>query len=125
MTIHDFANLDVAQRAGLKVVHIVVVRLYTGKLYRPWNNALRGMHATNKDPLKKQELLKWATCIAVLYEAIILLSGETKPATVFRGLDESWMRLPEEFFTAAKSKSGFAGGVEMAFMSTTENKQVL
>jgi hypothetical protein len=34
------------------------------------------------------------------------------------------MELPEEFFNPEKSKSGFAGGVELAFMSTTENKQV-
>ena len=95
-----------------------------GKLYKPWNDALRGMAATNKDPLKKEKLLQWATCIAVLYEAVIILSTKTKPTTVFRGLDESWLVLPEEFFSPEKSKSGFAGGVELAFMSTTEDKQV-
>jgi hypothetical protein len=124
MTLQDFANLDEAQSAGLKIAHIVVIRLYTGKLYKPWNGALRGMAATNEDPLKKEKLLEWATCIAVLYEAIIILSTKTKPATVFRGLDESKMALPDEFFSPEKSKSGFAGGVEMAFMSTTEDKQV-
>jgi hypothetical protein len=125
MAVHDFANLDEAQSAGLEIVHIVVIRLYTGKLYKPWNDVLRGMAATNKDPLKKQKLLQWATCIAVLHEAIIILSTKTKPTTVFRGLDESWMVLPEEFFNPEKSKSGFAGGgVEMTFMSTTEDKQV-
>jgi hypothetical protein len=103
----------------------VVIRLYTGKLYVPWNNALRGMAVTNKDPLKKEKLLQWATCIAVLYEAIIILSLKTKPTTVFRGVNETLFGvLPDEFFSPEKSESGFAGGVEMAFMSTTEDKQV-
>jgi hypothetical protein len=125
MTIKDFANLEIAISCRLKIVHIVVIRLYTGKLYKPWNDALRGMAATNDDPLKKDKLLQWATCIAVLYEAIIILSAATTPTTVFRGLSESWgMELPQEFFNPEKSKSGFAGGVELAFMSTTENKQV-
>jgi hypothetical protein len=125
MTIKDFANLEIAISCRLKIVHIVVIRLYTGKLYKPWNDALRGMAASNEDPLKKEKLLQWATCIAVLYEAIIILSAATTPTTVFRGLSESWgMELPEEFFNPEKSKSGFAGGVELAFMSTTEDKQV-
>jgi chemotaxis protein histidine kinase CheA len=124
MVIKDFANLEIAISCRLKIVHIVVIRLYTGKLYKPWNDALRGMAASNEDPLKKEKLLQWATCIAVLYEAIIVLSAATTPTTVFRGLSESWgMELPEEFFNPEKSKNGFAGGVELAFMSTTENKQ--
>jgi hypothetical protein len=64
MMIQDFANLDEAQSAGLKIVHIVVIRLYTGKLYKPWNDALRGMAVPNKDPLKKEQLRQWAPCIA-------------------------------------------------------------
>jgi hypothetical protein len=125
MTIKDFANLEIAISCSLKIVHIVVIRLYTGKLYKPWNDALRGMATSNEDPRKKEKLLNWATCVTVLYEAIIILSAATTPTTVYRGLSESWgMELPEAVFNPEKSKSGFAGGVELAFMSTTQNKQV-
>jgi hypothetical protein len=64
-------------------VQLRTTSLYTDKLYRPWNGALRALVDANneveakRDPAKK-ELLKWATCISVLYEALIILSFETK-----------------------------------------------
>jgi hypothetical protein len=76
------------------------------------------------------ELLKWGSCITILYEAIMLLAFSplakfTKDnRTVMRGVDESTMRLPDEFTDETKSAQGFAGGVEVAFMSTTRSPKI-
>jgi hypothetical protein len=77
-TLGTSIELPIAQKAGLKKVHVVVIRLYTGKLYAPWNRALRGVFAVSTSPSAKIALVKWATCIAVLYEAVIMLSHETE-----------------------------------------------
>jgi hypothetical protein len=122
----DFVALKIAQKAKLKPAHVAMVRLYTGSLYWIWNKTLRGL--TETDPAAraaaKKELLKWATCIAVLYEAVLKLSNESSVMTVFRGLDESELALPESFSDASKTEQGFAGGVEMAFMSTTQDQDI-
>lgn len=39
----------------------------------------------------------WGTCIAVLYSAILKLSYQSNPATVYRGVDETYLHLPPEF----------------------------
>ena len=44
--------------------------------------------------------------------------------TVWRGVDESYMQLPPGFLDKSANKQGFAGGVEMAFMSTTTEPKV-
>jgi hypothetical protein len=122
----DFVALEIAQKAKLKPAHVAMIRLYTGSLYGPWNRTLRAL--TETEPAAraaaKKELLKWATCIAVLYEAVLKLSAVTGVMTVFRGLDESKLELPESFTDHSKTEDGFAGGVEMAFMSTTQDQDI-
>jgi hypothetical protein len=124
--LHDFVSLETAKKAELKPAHVAMVRLYTGSLYWIWNKTLRGL--TETEPAAraaaKVELLKWATCIAVLYEAVLKLSAVTGVMTVFRGLDESDLELPESFTNPSKTEQGFAGGVEMAFMSTTQDQDI-
>jgi hypothetical protein len=122
----DFVALEIAKKAKLKPAHVAMLRLYTGSLYGPWNRTLRGLTETKPAAraAARKELLKWATCIAVLYEAVLLLSTVTGVMTVFRGLDESDLELPESFFNASKTEDGFAGGVEMAFMSTTQDQDI-
>jgi Ca2+-binding EF-hand superfamily protein len=122
-TLDDFTEEVQRRCPKIKKAHIAVARLYTGALYRPWNSALRALIDVDTNPDAKKELLKWATCIAVLYEALIILSFETKEeCTVWRGVDETHMSLPDKF---TKNKGGgFAGGVEMAFMSTTKDPQI-
>ena len=34
------------------------------------------------------------------------------------------LEVPESFFDASKTEDGFAGGVEMAFMSTTQDPKI-
>jgi hypothetical protein len=122
----DFVSLETAKKAELKPAHVAMLRLYTGSLYGPWNSTLRAL--TETEPAAraaaKIELLKWATCIAVLYEAVLKLSAVTGVMTVFRGLDESKLELPESFTDPSKAEQGFAGGVEMAFMSTTQDQEI-
>jgi hypothetical protein len=78
----------------------------------------------DSDPSANAELLKWATCISILYDALILLGGITPPMVVSRGVNESTMKLPESFLNPTAGAQGFAGGVEMGFMSTTQSEQV-
>jgi hypothetical protein len=75
MTIYDFVKLN----PELALVHCVVLRLYTGTLYRAWNWALRQL--ADKDGNLKhdaeatQPLKDWATSITILYDAL-LVSGD-------------------------------------------------
>jgi hypothetical protein len=101
-TLEQYCEMDAAKDANLNEADVVVLRLYTGPLFRPWNKALRD----------KEGLEQWATCIAVLYSAVIKLMKNAPPTTVYRGLDESngW-ELPPAFLYPKKGE--FAGGVEL------------
>ena len=90
--------------------------LYTGPLYVPWNNALRFYE---RNP---QLLRDWGTCISVLHSANFKLSFNSPYLAVYRGVSEKFLKIPESF-TKANSE-GFAGGVELGFMSTSRNVQV-
>jgi hypothetical protein len=130
-SLNHFCEQKEAAAAKLQPCHCAVIRMYTGRLYAPWNRALRalaGQAENNSEAVTN--LLKWGTCITVLYEAIMLLAFSplarfTKDnRTVMRGVDESTMQLPEEFTDESKSAQGFAGGVEVAFMSTTRDPKI-
>jgi hypothetical protein len=118
----NFAELEVAKSAALQVAHVAVIRMYTGPFYRPWNSALRSLADLEHNPQADSQILEWATCISVLYDAILRLSATTKKQTVLRGVNESSMELPPEFLDVQANSDGFAGGVEMAFMSTTTER---
>jgi hypothetical protein len=155
MKLDDFTKNLQKHCSKIRKAHVAVLRMYTGKLYRPWNGALRNLIDANnnidaKDDPAKKELLKWATCISVLYEALIMLSFETKKdltvwryvasvcrietnarflyacafvSRIYSGVNESHgMTLHSDF--TSKGDSGFAGGVEVAFMSTTCDPQI-
>ena len=90
------------------------MRMYTGSFYRPWNSALRF----------RKDVEKWATCLSVLYSATLKLARDAKNyKKLFRGLNESTMELPPAFLKA-DSEDDFAGGVELAYMSTTRDRSV-
>jgi hypothetical protein len=120
-TLKMFCGLKEARHAGLKLCHVIVVRLYTGRLYGPWNAALRALLSKDEKEINVQLLRSWGTCVAVLAEAIMLLSKETPRMMVMRGVNESIRALPSQFIDPdiAPGSKGFAGGVEMGFMSTT------
>ena len=107
----DFFNNQEAKMAKLTLAEAAAARLYTGPSYQPINAALR---TENVGP--------WATTIALLYSAVLKLSFLSKPARVYRGVKEDTMKLPDAFLDAAADD--FAGGVELAFMSTTLDPEV-
>ena len=116
-TLDTFVNHDIARKARLSSAEVAALRLYTGPLYAPWNTALRN----SKADLSSLEL--WGTCISVLYSAIFKLSFLSEKATVYRGVNESRFKLPDSF-TDHQSGKEFAGGVELAFMSTSTDINV-
>ena len=69
-----------------------------------------------------QELGSWSTSVAVLYSGITKVATASAPATVFRGVNEQRIKLPKSFTEGATDQ--FAGGVEMAAMSTTTDRNV-
>ena len=107
----DFFNSEEAKAAKLTLAETAAARLYTGPSYRPINAALR-----------TENVRPWATTIALLYSAVLKLSFLSKPARVYRGVKEDTMQLPETFLNAVEDE--FAGGVELAFMSTTLDPKV-
>lgn len=115
MTLSDFCNHQTSVNANLTQAEVAALRLYTGPLYEPWNRALR-FYSKNPDLLKS-----WSTCITVLYNAILNLSWQQKAARiVYRGVNETFFRLPDAFLNGVDGD--FAGGVELAFMSTSLEK---
>ena len=69
-----------------------------------------------------QPLDSWATSAALLVGGILKLRFASTPMTVYRGVKEQFIRLPESFVTPREG--AFACGVEPAPMSTTEAKEV-
>ena len=101
MTLKDFENSEIARQASLTQAEVATLRLYTGPLFEPWNKALR-------DYKKDQSLFQsWQTCISVLYNAVVSLSYLSKPAKVYRGVNESIRQLPRSFYDI--SSNDFAG----------------
>ena len=107
----DFCALPEAKEANLSMAEVAALRLYTGPAFAALNAALRS-----------QSIGEWATTIACCYSAVLKLSALSRPARVYRGVRETGMQLPREFFE--EGASGFAGGVERSFMSTTKSPAV-
>ena len=61
----------------LSRVEMAMLRLYTDELYRPWNNALRGLdyHYQRDDD---ESLRNWATSLAVLCAALMKLRNSLR-----------------------------------------------
>ena len=101
-------------------------RVLPSQFYDPWNRALRGIDAKNQ-PDNGQGLAQWATCLALLFSAVVKLSRvlprdleSGKPITrVWRGVKEVSMKLPKAFLEPCEENDGFPGGAEPAFSSTT------
>ena len=110
MRLADFCEHPTAVEAKLTAAEVAALRLYTGPMYKPINNALR-----------KKEIGDWATTIACCYLGVLKLSLLQKESRrVYRGVKETpELGLPPEFLEGT-----FAGGVELAFMSTTTSPAV-
>jgi hypothetical protein len=74
----------------------------------------------------EQRLDSWATSAAILYSGILKLSTVSNTATVYRGVKEDCLCLPDSFiFSEERYRRGeFAAGVEPGPMSTTFDKKV-
>jgi hypothetical protein len=135
----DFLASDEAQRAKLTRAEVALLRMYTGPMFRPLNNALRSQ--------KESVIQPWWTCITVLVCAVFKLSfastlstEETDapaaepqsprsprspraagPKRVYRGLAADGLG-------AEYCEGGLDferdGGTELAFMSTTTDRSV-
>lgn len=66
----------------------------------------------------EQQLSSWSTSLAILYSAVTKVSTASKPATVYRGVNEQRIQLPKSFIDGI-------GGVELAAMSTTADRLVV
>ena len=95
--------------------------------FRPWNNALRGLDE-DYNPDGGEALRLWASCLAVLFSAVVKLScvpardasgAEMSVRKVWRGMREEHLRLPASFVEQTEANQGYPGGTEMSFMSTT------
>ena len=71
-----------------------------------------------------QPIDNWATSAALLYRGIDKLASVTRNATVYRGIKENHVRLPDDFVQPTDASRGFAGGVELGAMSTTVDEKV-
>jgi hypothetical protein len=125
LTLQDFHQLATELGAAFTLVEVAVLRMYTTLFYRPWNNALRGLDPSFQ-PDGGASLKEWATCIAVLFSAVMKLSGvaprdaDGNPIKrVWRGVDESERELPDRFLRPCEENQGYPGGAEQAFSSTT------
>jgi len=139
----------------LTLAEVAVLRLYTGPVFKPWNEWLRygrqlddGESVADAAPIELTKVTSskgmvstddWSTSLAVLYNAIIKLSALAYPGMVYRGVKEDKVRLPDLFIPRGEAssvdgvrgagcempvdgtRSGFAGGVEKAFMSTSRD----
>ena len=129
----------------------VAARMYTGPMYMKYNLVLRGMGAgrhtkiyeeyervcklntcARRDAAQTQAahdphllsplppLLRYTTTLHVINSAIIKLSKLTSATKLYRGV--SGALLPRPFWTP--NQYSVRGGVEVAFMSCTEDKEV-
>ena len=115
-TLHDFVNSFIAMEAKLSQAEVAALRMYTGPFYIPWNSALRLNH------LNPTLLHNWQTCISVLVSAVLKLQYLSKKGTVYRGVNESKAKIHDRFYK--ETGDDFAGGVELAFMSTSTDENV-
>ena len=80
---------------------MATLRLYTGPVYKPWNDWLRHGDESRTAAKGGQDAVlntdDWSTSLAVLYNAIIKLSTLSLPGVVYRGVKEERYRLPESF----------------------------
>ena len=118
-TLKDLTQIEMVQKAGLRLEEAVVAYQYTGPLFQKWNSLLR------KIPFPKNGFKdnRYATTIHTLVSAVVKTSKKTKiPASrkVYRGL--SGMLLDERWLVG--DERSVKGGVEYGFLSTTQNKRV-
>jgi hypothetical protein len=120
MTLADFCAAPEAVAAKLTLAEVAMLRLYTGPLFQPLNRALRSGEV---EPIQE-----WWTCLSVLVCAVFKLSfapgGKNRssvPRFVYRGLSADSLGAENCVGGLDFAKDG---GVELAFCSTTTDREV-
>ena len=102
----------------------ITARLYTGPMFIKYNAVLRGLNTTV--PFLRDQLTRlccentYTTSIHCINSIVIKLGKLTLATKVFRGI--SGRVLPASFWQP--NEFNVRGGVEIAFMSTVQNKSV-
>ena len=113
--LRELMRLPRVKEAGLRVAEVVGLRLYSGPLFAAYNRVQRGF-AKDGDTL-------YTTTAHLIKSGIFKLAMITAPPadlTLYRGTGN--MALGPDFFK--RDAQGFAGGVELGFMSATASRQV-
>jgi hypothetical protein len=120
-------NASLIQEAGLQICEVIALRLYTGPMYKWYNNVLRfrkdaymAIRAPFDDYKEERTAIPFQTTLHIINSAIIKLSRTQIAHKVYRGV--SGGVLPQEFWT--HNKHNVRGGIDMAFMSTTLDRDV-
>ena len=129
-------NAEMIKEANLMTVEVIVLRLYTGPMYVWYNNLLRycGLDVNSSRPGAPFDDYKsenpnfktsptnfpFRTTLHALNSAIIKLSRTQRAERVFRGAAGGV--LPAEFWKP--NEQNVRGGIELAFMSTTTDRDI-
>ena len=120
-------NKRLAEQRSSEVVkeEVISLRLYTGPMYTKYNLVLRAAGDWAPDSIKKDYAAlckrnKYTTTLHVINSAVVKMGKLTQAGTVYRGI--SGGVLPDEFWES--NEFGVCGGIEYAFMSTTQDREV-
>jgi hypothetical protein len=117
-------QLRALRQPELLVDELLAARLYTGPVFAKYNGVLRGLQS--KVPIFRErfEALcmgnRYTTTLHAIASAVVKLSQLTVARHVYRGV--SGGKLPAAL--RRRSTHGVRGGVDLAFMSTTEDRAV-
>jgi len=116
-------RLEAAGAQPLQEVELIGTRLYTGPMFMKYNTALRAKAGEPRSVSQYNMLNRgngYVTTLHVINSAIVKLGKITAATKVYRGI--SGRALPPGL--AGEDRSGPRGGIELGFMSTTEDKGV-
>ena len=136
---------EIGEKQGVLLEEGIAARLYTGPLYVKYNWVLRGLGSDQPSGQEamlrlccsradfeayksgglpyaeaRRRLNTYTTTLHAINSCIVKLSKLTVATKVYRGVSGS--ALPREFWEP--NRYGIKGGIEMAFMSTTTNREV-
>jgi len=145
--LQNFADQPAIKKAGCLIPEVAGIRLYTGPMYAPYQAVLRGVNSKEPNCKAQKDLVAlccdaeteeqfkaetmtfelalakanwYTTTLHAINSGIVKLSKQTPAAVVYRGVAGGV--LPKEFWE--KNEDGVFGGVDLAFMSTTPDRDV-
>jgi hypothetical protein len=110
-SLDHFVRHPKAVAAKLLKAEVVALRLYTGPMFKIYNTVLRDV---------ENHRGQFVTTIHALNSAVLKLSKLQPACKVYRGVKGGI--LPQQFWQ--RNDHGVRGGIELAFMSTTTDREV-